>query len=360
MVSKLTTANRTKDRSRELFGVVPKDKTGALLYDEIVGGVKIVPTWLFGSPVLRTGGNGLAGWLRAEGSVEGLLQKGASGIIANLYGGVQTGGASWAAVYVPANEIPTPDFNSGQWTYRYADAEEYGHNMVIWMHDPDDLGNRVEVTQAPSHADLARADGWNDHTLDVTATQFFYYGEGVSGSGLTAGTQYTWNQFQADVVFSTWKIYRISIEYGWYSTGTFGESWLAELILNGEVIRLQPGPGETMGREVKSFFKATAGNSTADVTLVTPGTGRRIKVLSLNMITASATAADFECYFSVADAMPAAKVIAIRNLDTDAVSEHFVNFGEDGPEGLVDEIVSMRTSVDITTTGIFTIVYREI
>ena len=362
MVQILNTANRTDDRSRELFGVVLKDKTGGLLYDEIVGGVKIVPTWLFGSPVLRTGANGLAGWLRAEGSVEGLLQKGASGIIANLYGGLQTGGASWAAVYVPANEIPTPDFNSGQWSYRYADAEAYGHNMVIWMHDPDDLGKRVEVTQAPSGVTLAKADGWNSHTLNTATTQFFYYGEPdpVVGTGLTKGTQYTWEQFQADAVFSKWKIYRISIEYGWYSTGTFGESWLAELILNGEVIRLQPGPGETMGREVKSFFKATAGNSTADVTLVTPGTGRRIKVLSINMITTSATASDFECYFSVADAMPAAKVIAIRNLDTDAVAEHFVNFGEDGPEGLVDEIVSMRTSVDITTTGIYTIVYREI
>ena len=328
--------------------------------DNQLDAVTTVPTWKFGAPVLRTGANGLAGWLRAEGSVEGLLQKGASGIIANLYGGLQTGGASWAAVYVPVNEMPTLDFNSAQWTYRLADAEAYGHNMVIWAHDPDDLGNRVEITQAPSGATLASADGWNDHTLNTSTTQFFYYGEGVSGSGLSAGTQYTWAQFQDDVVFSTWKIYRISIEYGWYSTGTFGESWLAELILNGQVILLQPGPGETMGREVKSFTKATANDSTDDVTLVTPGTGRRIKVLSLNMITASATAANFECYFSVADAMPAAKVIAVRNLDTDAVAEHFVSFGDDGPVGLVDEIVSMRTSADITTNGVYTIVYREV
>ena len=321
---------------------------------------RAIPDWVFGAPVLRIGGNGLAGWLRAEGSVEGLLQKSPSGIIANLYGGVQTGGASWAAVYVPANEMTTPKFNSAQWTYRFADAEAYGHNMVIWMHDPDDLGNRVEVTQAPSGITLARADGWNDHTLNTGTTQFFYYGEGVSGSGLSSGTQYTWAQYQADVVFKYWKIYRISIEYGWYSTGTFGESWLAELILNGQSILLQPGPGEVMGREVKSFFKATASDSTDDVTLVTPGTGRRIQVISLNMITTSATAANFECYFSVNNSMPAAKVIAVRNLDTDVVAEHFVNFEDDGPVGLVDEVVSMRTSVDITTNGTYTIVYREI
>ena len=333
-------------------------------YDGTNWKIKHREDWTFGAPVLRTGGNGLAGWLRAEGSIEGLLQKGSSGIIANLYGGVQSttqAGTHWAAVYVPTNDMPTPNFNSAQWTYRFADAEEYGHNMVIWMHDPDDLGNRVEVTQAPSGATLARSDGWNDHTLNTGTTQFFYYGEGVSGSGLSAGTQYTWAQFQTDVVFSTWEIYRISIEYGWYSTGTFGESWLADLKLNDQIILLQPGPGEVMGRETQSFFKATAGNSTAYVTLVTPGTGRRIKVLTLNMITASNTASNFECYFSVADAMPAAKVIAIRNLDADGITaEHFVNFGDHGPVGLVDEIVSMRTSVDITTNGIYTIVYREI
>ncbi len=321
---------------------------------------RTVSDWIFGAPVLRIGGNGLAGWLRAEGSVEGLLQKSPSGIIANLYGGVQTGGASWAAVYVPVNDMPTPEFKSGQWTWRFADAEAYGHNMVIWMHDPADLGNRVEVTQAPSGVTLAKADGWNDHTLNTDTVQFFYYGEGVSGSGLSSGTQYKWSEYQADVVFSKWKIYRISIEYGWYSTGTFGESWLTDLILNDQIITFQPGPGEIMGREVKSFVKVTAGDSTDDVTLVTPGSGRKIKVISIRMVTASATAADFECYFSVSNSMPAAKVIAVRNLDTDVVFEDFINFGEGGPVGLVDEIVSMRTSVNITTNGTYTIVYREV
>ncbi len=329
---------------------------------------RAVPDWIFGAPVLRTGANGLAGWLKAEGSVEGLLQKSPSGIIANLYGGVQTGGASWAAVYVPVNEITSPEFNSAQWTYRLAAAQAYGLNMVIWMHDPNEPGKRIEVTQAPSGITLARADGYNSHVLNTATTQFFWYGEdwtgdtvaALTGSDLTSGTQYTWEQFQNDVLFSTYKIYRVSIEDGWYSTGTFAETWLTELKLNGQVILLQPGPGEVMGREVKSFVKVTAGDSTDDVTLVTPGSGRSIKVLSIRMVTASATASDFECYFSVNNSMPAAKVIAVRNLDTDVVIEDFVNFGETGPKGLVDEIVSMRTSVNITTNGTYTIVYREI
>ena len=353
MVQKLTTANRTKDRSRELYGVVLKDQTGELILD---------PTWLFGQPVLRTGGEGKAGWVKDTGNALGLNQKSASGYLANLYGGDQSQGSdnNWAAVYIPVNELLPDSFETALWTYHMTNAEVYGVNMVIWMHDPTDNDKRVEITQAPSGATLEKAQGWDGHELNIETTQFFYYGEGVSGSGLSAGTQYKWSQFQTDPLFRGWTIYRISLEYGWYSTGTFDDVWVADVKFNGQVIPLVPPPGEILGREVKSFFKATAGVSTTDVTLVTPNSTRRIKVISLNMITASATASDFECYFSVSDTMPAAKVIAIRNLDTDAVAEHFVNFGEDGPVGEIGEIVSMRTSVDISTNGIYTIVYREI
>ena len=351
MVAKLNTANRTKDRSRELFGVVLKDKTGELILD---------PTWLFGQPVLRTGGVGMAGWAGDTGNSLGLHQKSASGYLANLYGGLQTGGSNWAAVYIPANELPPYSLETALWTYHLTNAEVFGVNMVIWMHDPTDNDKRVEITQAPSGVTLEKAQGWDGHELNIETVQFFYYGEGVSGSGLSAGTQYKWSQFQADPLFRTWTIYRISLEYGWYSTGTFDDAWVADVKLNGQVILLAPPPGVKVGREVKSFFKVTAGNSTTDVTLVTPNASRRIQVISINMITASATASNFECYFSVSDTMPAAKVIAIRNLDTDAVAEHFVNFGEDGPVGEIGELVSMRTSVDITTNGTYTIVYREI
>ena len=324
-------------------------------------GIRAVEDWVFGAPLIRTGGNGLGGWLKDTSNVEALHQKSPSGIIANLYGGLQTGGASWAAVYVPVNDLPVPDFTSAQWTYRLAAAQVYGFNIVIWLHDPADLGNRVEVTQGGSVGGLGHADAWNDHTLDTAVTQFFYYGEGVSGSGLSAGTLYTWAQFQADAVFSTWRIYRISIENGWYSTGTFGEGWLTDLKLNDQVILLQPGPGEIMGREVKSFVKATVTDSALDVTLVTPGSGRKIKVMSIKMITTSTTASLFECYFSVANDMPAAKVIATRTLDADGVTaEEFINYGDNGPEGLVDEIVSMKANPDISGAGSFTIVYREI
>ena len=334
--------------------------------DEAANAVRVISSFSkdgFGQPVLRFANNGAAGWVKDTGSTEALHQKSASGYLANLYVGEQsdtTAGTHWAAVYIPVNELLTSDFTSAQWTYRLTNGEVYGVNMVIWLHDPTDNTKRVEVTQAPSHADLAKADGWNGHILNTATAQFFYYGENVSGSDLSSGTQYTWEQYQADRLFKDWTIYRISLEWGWYSTSVFEDAWVADVKLNGQVILMTPPPGEIIGREIKSFFKATASDSTADVTLVSPAATKRIQVLSLNMITTSATAADFECYFSVADAMPAAKVIAVRNLDTDAVVEHFVNFGDNGPKGEIGEIVSMRTSVNISAAGTYTIIYREV
>jgi len=318
------------------------------------------PTEPYGDPVLRIANNGRAGWVQDPGTALGLYQKGPSGYLANLYGGLQTGGASFAAVFVPAHEVKLPSFATAKWSWYQTNLETIGVNIVIWAHDPDDFDKRVEITQLASVNGLEHGAGWNAHEFDSTDAGMFYYGENVSGSGLTAGTQYTWFEFIKDALFSTWTIYRVSIESGWTVSGTIDDAWLADLELDGHVIILKPRDGEVIGRETKSFTKATASDSTADVTLVTPNATKRIQVLSLNMITTSATAADFECYFSVADAMPAAKVIAVRNLDTDAVNEHFVNFGDNGPKGEVGEVVSMRTSVNITTSGTYTIVYREV
>lgn len=320
---------------------------------------RIIINGMFGQPLLKTGGVSMAGWVQDTSIALGLYQKGPSGFLANLYGGVMSGD-DFAAIFIPANEIPVVDFKSAQWSYYMTGTEAYGVNIVLWVHDPEDFDKRAEITQIGSASGLAKAAGWNAHKLDTSTTQFFFYGENTTGTGLTAGTQYSWEEFQLDALIKTWDIYRVSIEYGWIGSGTLDDVWVADVRLNGQMIWLTPGPGEILGREVKSFFKATASDSTDDVALVTPNATKRIQVLSLNMITASATASNFECYFSVADAMPAAKVIAVRNLDTDAVAEHFVNFGDNGPKGGIGEVVSMRTSVNITTSGTYTIVYREV
>lgn len=328
---------------------------------EVLGTVDTLPVWEFGQPVLRIANAGRAGWVKDTGSVLGLLQKSASGYLANLYGGAQSGGASWAAVYIPANELLIPDFKSAQWTYNQTNAEEHGVNMVIWAHDPVDYSKRVEITQAPSGATLAKAQGWNRHKLNKATTQFFYYGENVSGSGLSAGTQYTWAQFQSDVTFKSWTIYRISLEMGWYSTGTFEDVWVADVELNGGIILLKPNDGEVIGRETKQFYKATSGTSTTKVTLVTPAATKRIRINSIFMATGSATLSTFEAYFGTGANITsdATKGIVLVSLDTDTQASHPILFGDNGPLGGIGEVVSMRTGTDITTNGTFVIVYRE-
>lgn len=315
---------------------------------------------IFGNPILRCANSGKVGWIRAEGEAQALNQKGMSGWLANLYGGAQSGD-DWAAVYIPVYELPVPDLDEAYWSYRMQNAEVYGVNMVIWIHDPRDFDKRAEVTQAPSHADLEKAAGWNAHELDTSVTQFFFYGEGTTGTGLTAGTQYTWEQFQADTIFKGWTIYRVTLEMGWYSTGTFEDVWVADVKLNDTAIPLRPQFGEEIGRETKSIYQATASDSSTKATIITPGTSHRVRIKNVFMATASATAVNFELYFGTGANMAAdtTKGIAFMNLDTDTIASVSIPYGDHGPIGDPDEVVSIRTSANITTNGTFVVVYKE-
>ena len=224
----------------------------------------------FGSPSVNSSNNGAARWDR--GSTSPLDQKSATGWLAGLFGGTQTGD-DWARVEVPVNELPTPQFLTALWSYFQTNAEVYGVNMVVWLHDPDDFDKRVEVTQAPSGVTLEKGAGWNAHELDRTVTQFFFFGENAGASDLTAGTQYTWDQFRADVLFKTWTVYRVTFEWGWYSTGVFEDAWVADIKLNGELIRM--GPESGVHRKTVSVQKTMIADAKAagDVWSENAGTG---------------------------------------------------------------------------------------
>lgn len=193
-------------------------------------------SWLFGHPVVRSNGNSVAYWSRPTTSPYN--QKG-GGWMSCLYGGTQSG-TDWAALYVPVNEMPVKDFEEAQWSYYMTGTETMGVNIVIWIHDPEDFDKRAEVTQLGGHSGLEKAAGWNAHEFDTSVTQMFFYGENTTGTGLTAGTQYTWAQFQSDNLFKDWVIYRISLEYGWEASGTFDQVWVAEVKLNEIPIVLKP------------------------------------------------------------------------------------------------------------------------
>lgn len=205
--------------------------------------------WTFGEPMLKANGDGKAIWTQERAQA----QKGTSGWQARLKGGTQDdspAGSNWAACWIPVNELPVTNLSSALWTYYLYAAQVYGFNLVIWVHDPDDFSKRAEITQGGSVEGLGKAQYWNSHVLDTTVDQFFWYGENITASGLSSGTAtlHSWDDYQADVEFSTYTIYRISIEYGWYTTGEFTHGWLTDLKLNDDVIYLKPDDASQLAR----------------------------------------------------------------------------------------------------------------
>jgi len=313
---------------------------------------------IFGKPILRAQNNGEAGWCKENSLSQ--WQKG-TGWTANLYGGVQTGD-DWAAIFIPANEVPVPDFNSAMWSYYMTATETMGVNIVFWIHDPNDFSKRAEVTQVGGAAGLGKAAGWNAHVWNPATVQMFFYGENTTGTGLTAGTQYAWTSFQTDALFKNWVIYRLSLEYGWEASGTFDDVWVADLKLNGQILPVIPQyPTDYVGSEVKTLTYKTVGTSTTTGVMITPRTNKRIRILSVSLGNLGSTSTEIEVYFGTGaniDTVPA-KAIFTGTADADYASSA-LTFGKDaGPLGAISEVVSVRTAVDITTNGRVTITYRE-
>ena len=96
----------------------------------------------FGRPTLQTDGNGGAEWVKSKASP--YFQKGMSGYLAKLTGGVQSGD-DWGAVYIPTKELLLTNFLSASWSYYIDTAEVYGVNLVIWAHDPAEPKNRMPI-----------------------------------------------------------------------------------------------------------------------------------------------------------------------------------------------------------------------
>ena len=138
------------------------------------------------------------------------------------------------------------------------EAETFGINMVIWVHDRFDNDVRAEITQQADIATLEKAAGWNAHELNQTTDQFFYYGEGIAATSLITGAGpanlFGWDDFQGDECFNgKMTIYRITFEYGWEASGTFDDAWVADIKLNGQLIPLKPDSSGS-GRIAHRYF----------------------------------------------------------------------------------------------------------
>ena len=199
---------------------------------------------IFGKPTLYSRNNSRVSWDRATAPLD---QKSATGWLAALKGGLQTGD-DYARLNIPVSEMRVPDLKAALWSYYMSTSDSFGVNMVIWLHDPEDFDNRVEVTQKADGDLLIKTAGWNAHELVIATDQFYWYGEddaAAVASGLTEGIAnlYGWDDFQADALFKTWTIYRITFEFGWQASGTFGTASVADVKLNGQMIPLGPDSG---------------------------------------------------------------------------------------------------------------------
>lgn len=310
---------------------------------------------LFGKPTLEAGGNGRVSWVAGPVASDDHVVAWA----AKLDAGVQTSWNDFAKVVIPVNEMPFADLESVRLMPYYTASTGIDMGVCLYLHDPEDLDQRIELSHTPLTNSAA---GWRELNwpTDIPAGHaYFWYGDETKiAEVLSEDTAYTLAQFRADTVFRGWTIYKITLDYGYYTGGgTMDGCYLAQVFINGKSILLEPSE-EVAGRETKSIYKATASDSSTKATLVTPT--KRIRVIAVFMA-GGATGANYEMYFGAGANMAASttKAIALAHLDTAKMGSVAIPFGKDGPLGGVAEVVSIRTSTNVTTEGAFVMIYRE-
>ena len=114
--------------------------------------------------------------------------------------------------------------------------------------------------------------------------------------------------------------------------------------------------------EVKSINKTTVDSSLTRVTLLTPTSGKKVRIVAAIIANVSVTGANMELFFGTGANFTTdrSKIIVFTRLAADVHPSFELSFPDGGgPIGAVDEVVSMRTGTNITINGMFTIHYRE-
>ena len=118
-----------------------------------------------------------------------------------------------------------------------------------------------------------------------------------------------------------------------------------------------PGAGTVQGTRL-----AYVSNSTTRVTIITPGSGKKVRILSVGHAVNSTTLTINEVYFGTGANLNAdeSKVITAPWTDADLHFNVQMNWPDGaGPVGAADEVVSIRTSVNISGDGAVRIHWRE-
>jgi len=234
-------------------------------YDGTNWKIKSIEDWLFGEAFLEAGGEGQATWSM---SVSAGTKR--SDWSARLDGGKQSSWNDYAKVVVPVNEMPFTDLDSVVLEPYYTASVGIDMGVCVYMHDPDDFDESVELSHTPYTNSAA---GWRelDFPTEPGGTSWFWYGtvSATPDTCPTEGTAYTWANFQADSVFSTWTIFKITFDYGYYTGDVvMNECYLCQARINDITIPLKPDSGGT-GRIGHQYYTVadTASNS---LTLRTP------------------------------------------------------------------------------------------
>jgi hypothetical protein len=113
---------------------------------------------------------------------------------------------------------------------------------------------------------------------------------------------------------------------------------------------------------VKASRQVTVSGSQNRVTIATPASGKKLRIVAINLNSSSLTESDFGVYFGTgasvastpANVIFEARVGAVENIHASIV---FPEGG--GPVGAADAVASLATGSDIGGDAIITIVYRE-
>lgn len=320
---------------------------------------------IFGQPELDYGGNGSALWTTTRA-------KDTSQIIraALLNGGVQTSWDDFAKVLVPVDEMPFAELTSVRLHAYYTATSGIDMGVCVYMHDPANFDERIELSHTPLTTSAA---GWRELNwpTDVpTGYAYFWYGTVAATPDTcpTKGSAYTLAQFRADSVFKRFTIYKISFDYGYHTgSGTMDGCYLVQAQINNQTIRLEPPARDHIGSEVKTYAQ-NSNNSIVTRTLVTPATGRKIRVGSISCFNTGTVQTSLEVFFGTGATLwtnPASGLFQTHLVSRSAADKpgyptDSIVFPEGSqPVGAVDEVVSTRFGSQISTSGGVTITYRE-
>ena len=114
--------------------------------------------------------------------------------------------------------------------------------------------------------------------------------------------------------------------------------------------------------EVKSLWKISASNSSVRATVVTPTSGKKIRMIAAHLINTTTTLDEISLYFGTGAAISStpSKAITRAQLDTDHTPNHVVAWPDGaGPVGAVDDVLSMRSGTNLSAGFEVIVHYRE-